>query len=99
MNQSTDIRPIKELITDKNKEISDIRVKKIAKQIKSNDKNVTKIWEVKTRIEQKTKNVQIKHQIKNHEEETLKQPDELLITTGISKTKTRRNIEKKSKQK
>ena len=87
LNQSTDvkerqhlkdrIRIIKEHVVDRNKEIRGIKVKKIAEQIISNINNVAKIWEVKRRMEQKTKKIQIKHQLKNEEGETLRQPDEI----------------------
>ena len=71
------IRIIKEHVVDRNKEIRGIKVKKIAEQIISNIDNVAKIWEVKRRMEQKTKKIQIKHQLKNEEGETLRQPDEI----------------------
>ena len=71
------IRIIKEHVVDRNKEIRGIKVKKIAEQIISNINNVAKIWEVKRRMEQKTKKIQIKHQLKNEEGETLRQPDEI----------------------
>ena len=58
---------MKEPIVERNKEISAIKVKKIAEQIRSNIENGSKIWEVKRRKEQKGKTVQIKYQIKNEE--------------------------------
>ena len=80
LNQSTDIKEkqnlkdrigiIKEHIVDRNKEISGIKVKKIGEQIRSNINNGAKIWEVKRKIEQKTKKIKIKHQIKNEEGDT-----------------------------
>ena len=87
LNQSTDIkerqhlkdriRIIKEHLVDRNKEIRGIKVKKIAEQIRSNINDGARIWEVKRRIEQKTKKIQTKHQLKNKEGETLRQPDEI----------------------
>ena len=87
LNQSTNIeerqhlkdriRMIKEHIVDRNKEIRGIKVKKSAEQIRSNIDNGVKIWEVKRRIEQKPKKIQIKLQLKNEEGETLRQPDEI----------------------
>ena len=58
---------MKEPIVERNKEISAIKVKKIAEQIRSNIENGSKIWEVKRRKGQKGKTVQIKYQIKNEE--------------------------------
>ena len=87
LNQSTDIkerqqlkdriRIIKENIVDTKKEIRGMKVMKIAERIKSNINNGAKIWEVKRRIEQKTKKIQIKHQLKNQEGEALRQLDEI----------------------
>ena len=87
LNQSTDIKEkqhlkdrigiMKEHIVDKNKEIRGIKVKKIVERIRSNINNGAKIWEIKRRIEQKTKKTRVKHQLKNEEGETLKQPDEI----------------------
>ena len=67
LNQSTDIKErqdlkyriiiTKEDIVDNNKEIRGIKIKKIAEQIRSNINNGAKIWEVKRRIEQKTKKI------------------------------------------
>ena len=71
------IRIIKEHILNRNKKIRDIKVKKIAEQIGSNINNGIKIWEVKRRIKKKRKRIQIKHQTKNEEGETLKQPNEI----------------------
>ena len=86
LNQSSDIKErqqknriiiIKEHIVDRNNEIRSIKVKKTAEQIRSNINNGEKIWEVKWRIEQKAKKTQIKHQLKNEEGETLRQPNEI----------------------
>ena len=49
------IRIIKEHILNRNKKIRDIKVKKIAEQIRSNINNGIKIWEVKRRIKKKKK--------------------------------------------
>ena len=49
------IRIIKEHILNRNKKIRDIKVKKIAEQIRSNINNGIKIWEVKRRIKKKEK--------------------------------------------
>ena len=67
LNQSTDIKErqdlkyriiiTKEDIVDNNKELRGIKIKKIAEQIRSNINNGAKIWEVKRRIEQKTKKI------------------------------------------
>ena len=49
------IRIIKEHILNRNKKIRDIKVKKIAEQIRSNINNGIKIWEVKRRTKKKKK--------------------------------------------
>ena len=79
------------------KEIRGIKMMKIAERIRSNINNGAKIWEVKRRIEQKTKNIQIKHQLKNQEGETLRQPDEIKkeytkYYKALPKTKKSNNI-------
>ena len=68
---------MKEHTVDRNKKIRGIKVNKIAEQIRYSISNGTKILEVKRRTEQKTKKIQIEHQVKNEERETLKQPDEI----------------------
>ena len=47
------IRIIKEHILNRNKKIRDIKVKKIAEQIRSNINNGIKIWEEKRRIKKR----------------------------------------------
>ena len=92
------IRIIKEHILNRNKKIRDIKVKKIAEQIRSNINNGIKIWEVKRRIKKKKrKRIQIKHQTKNEEGETLKQPNEIKkeytkYYRALLKIKQKRNI-------
>ena len=70
---------MKEHTVDRNKEFRGIKVKKIVEQIRSNINNVAKIQEArKSRTEQKTKKIQtIKHQLKNQDGETIRQPEEI----------------------